>query len=157
INALFETILKELVSTAFKPEALVPRIQAYNKMLSLDAKWDLSLTRKSPGINNGFTFDDFNNNLNVPTKDMTFGLIPYIQQISDFVARDLNFPIPAGLADRVAPPPKAGDEDDDENNSNESDTDAKHKRNASAKLSRPSLFQSGILAMLISIVYNLAL
>lgn len=76
INALFEQVLKELVSTAFKPEALVPRIQTYNKMLSLDAQWDISLIRKSPGINNGLTFDDFNNNLNVRTKDMSFGLIP---------------------------------------------------------------------------------
>ncbi|KAG0316917.1 hypothetical protein BG000_004687 [Podila horticola] len=132
INALFEQVLKELVSTAFKPEALVPRIQTYNKMLSLDAQWDISLTRKSPGINNGFTFDDFNNNLNVRTKDMSFGLIPFVQQMSNYVAQELGFTIPAGLADRVAPPAKGGDEDDDENDSSESDKDgnSKDKNNA---------------------------
>ncbi|KAF9384184.1 hypothetical protein CPB97_005881 [Podila verticillata] len=135
INALFEQILKELVSTAFKPEALVPRIQTYNKMLSLDAQWDISLTRKSPGINNGFTFDDFNNNLNMRTKDMSFGLIPFVQQVSDYVAQELGFAIPAGLADRVALPAEGGNEDDDENDSSETDKDgnSKNKKNAGSR------------------------
>jgi len=130
INALFEQVLKELVSTAFKPEALVPRIQTYNKMLSLDAQWDISLTRKSPGISNGFTFDDFNNNLNMRTKDMSFGLIPFVQQMSDYVAQELDFTIPAGLADRVAPPANGGNEDDDENDSSETD---RNKINAGSR------------------------
>ncbi|OAQ27645.1 coth-domain-containing protein [Linnemannia elongata AG-77] len=117
INGMFEQVLKELITTAFKPEALVPRIQAYNKMLSDDAKWDIGLKRHSDGINNGFTFEDFNNNLNHPTKDMTTGVIPWVTQMSALVANELGFQIPAGLVDRVPPPPKnAGsiDNDDDE-------------------------------------------
>ncbi|KAG0346989.1 hypothetical protein BG004_000339 [Podila humilis] len=142
INVLFEQTLKELVSTAFKPEAMIPRIQTYNKMLSLDAQWDLSLTRKSPGINNGFTFDDFNNNVNIPTKDMSFGLIPFVQQMSDHVATELGFTIPAGLADRVAPPRNGGNEDDDENNSNESDFDQKTTTNAACERGTKTLLVS---------------
>ncbi|KAF9324223.1 hypothetical protein BG006_000739 [Podila minutissima] len=133
INALFEQVLKELVSTTFKPEALVPHIQTYNKMLSLNAQWDISLTRKSPGINNGFTFDDFNNNLNVGTKDMSFGLIPFVLQISDYVAQELGFTIPAGLANRVVLPAKGGNEDDDKNDSSESDKDNNSKNNAGSR------------------------
>ncbi|KAG0074694.1 hypothetical protein BGZ93_000393 [Podila epicladia] len=150
INALFEQVLKELVSTAFKPEALVPRIQTYNKMLSLDAQWDISLTRKSPGINNGFTFDDFNNNLNVRTKDMSFGLIPFVQQISDYVAQELGFIIPAGLADRVAPPARGGNEDDDENDSSESDKDNSSKNNAGSRAVTSG--GSVVLAMIASVL-----
>ncbi|KAG0345169.1 hypothetical protein BG005_001419 [Podila minutissima] len=133
INALFEQVLKELVSTAFKPEALVPRIQTYNKMLSLDAQWDISLIRKSPGINNGLTFDDFNNNLN----------------ISDYVAQELGFTIPAGLADRVAPPAKGGNEDDNENDSSESDKDNNSKNNAGSRAVSGGL---AVLAMIASVL-----
>ncbi|KAG0198211.1 hypothetical protein BGX33_012520 [Mortierella sp. NVP41] len=112
INALFEQVLKELITTAFKPEALVPRIRAYNKMLS----------RHSGGLNNGFTFEDFNNNLNEQTKDMTIGLIPWATQMSALGTNELGFQIPVGLVDRVPPPPKDNknsesvDNDDDEDN-----------------------------------------
>ncbi|KAF9089556.1 hypothetical protein BGX23_006588 [Mortierella sp. AD031] len=110
IRALFEQTLKEIVSTVFKPEAMAPRAIAYNQMLSADAKWDTSLVRPSTGINNNFTFEDFNNNLNATTKDMQSGVLPWIKNMSDVVAKELAFQIPAGVADRVAPPPKKGDQ-----------------------------------------------
>ncbi|KAF9116591.1 hypothetical protein BGW39_002697, partial [Mortierella sp. 14UC] len=91
--------LKELIITAFKPEALVPRIQAYSKMLSVDAKWR--------------------------TKDMTTGgVIPWVTQMSQVVANELGFQVLAGLIDRVPPPPKNDkntgsiDNDDDEDEEN---------------------------------------
>ncbi|KAF9976815.1 hypothetical protein BGZ73_007722 [Actinomortierella ambigua] len=106
IQSLFEETMKNLINYAFKPEVLYPRIDAYNKMLSEDAKWDIGITRKSPGTNNGFTFDDFNNNIIETTKSMTFGLKPYVDMISKQVAAELNFQILSGTEDRVKPPPK---------------------------------------------------
>ena len=106
INALFEQTIKDIVCTAFKTEAHKPRIEMYNKVLSLDAAWDIGLKRKSPGTHNGFTFEDFNNNLYGRTKDRTTGLLPWTEQMSALVASDLNFQILAGLVDRVPPPPK---------------------------------------------------
>ncbi|KAF9178118.1 hypothetical protein BGZ51_008096 [Haplosporangium sp. Z 767] len=109
INALFEQTLKDLVSTAFKPTALVPRIEAYNKMLSLDVQWDLSLTRKSPGKDRGYTIVDYNSNVYNQTKDMATGLIPWVTRMSEIVSTELNFQIPAGTEDRV--PPSKGSHD----------------------------------------------
>ncbi|KAG0276708.1 hypothetical protein BGZ96_003174 [Linnemannia gamsii] len=160
INGMFEQVLKELVTTAFKPEALVPRIQAYNKMLSVDAKWDIGLKRHSEGINNGFTFEDFNNNLNDRTKDMTTGVIPWVTQMSALVANELGFQIPAGLVDRVPPPPKSdknagsidNDDDDDEHGSNGS----KSSKNGSSAVHRQCV-QTGMLALAVIIAATLAI
>ncbi|KAF9903074.1 hypothetical protein EC991_004248 [Linnemannia zychae] len=118
INALFNNIIKEIVSTTFKPEAMNPHIEAINQMISLDAKWDFSLTRKSPGKNPGFTFDDFNNNLVNITKDMSGAIKPWVAARANTTSVELQFTIPAGTADRVPPPPRKGgngDDDDDEN------------------------------------------
>lgn len=57
ISGMFKQIFKELVSAAFKMQSLKSRIEMHNQTLSVDAKWDYSLTRKSPGINNNFTFE----------------------------------------------------------------------------------------------------
>jgi spore coat protein CotH len=120
IQAKFEEVLKEIVSTVFKPEAMNPRAEAYHRMLSADAKWDLGLVRQSPGLkNNNFTFEEFNNNLIMKTRNMQSGVLPWIANMSALVAKELGFTIPAGVADRVAPPPKKGvqgnpeDEEDD--------------------------------------------
>ncbi|KAG0275052.1 hypothetical protein BGZ95_009236 [Linnemannia exigua] len=116
INALFNTIIKEIVSTTFKPEAMNPHIEALNKMISLDAAWDFTLPRKSPGKNPGFTFDDFNNNLVNITKDMSGAIKPWIAARANTTSVELQFTIPAGTADRVPPPPRKGgngDDDDD--------------------------------------------
>ncbi|KAF9919884.1 hypothetical protein FBU30_010415 [Linnemannia zychae] len=125
INGLFTTILKEIVSTTFKPEAMNPHIEAVNKMISLDAQWDLALPRKSPGKNPGFTFDDFNNNLVNITKDMSGAIKPWVNDRATAISTELGFQIPAGTADRVAPPPRKGgngdDDDDDTPNGGKAD------------------------------------
>ncbi|KAF9902917.1 hypothetical protein BX616_001772 [Lobosporangium transversale] len=119
INALFEQTLKEIVSTAFKPEAIKLRAEAYHKMLQLDAQWDLSLVRKSPGLDRNLTIEDFNTNLYTKTKNMQAGVLGWVESVSNLVAAQLNFAIPPGLVDRVPPPPKKGtqgspeDEEDD--------------------------------------------
>ncbi|KAF9134305.1 hypothetical protein BGW39_007474 [Mortierella sp. 14UC] len=106
INALFETTLKELVSTVYKPEAIFPRIMAYNQMLSLDYQWDVSINRTGPGKVNGYTVADFNDNLNNMTKDMSYSVKGWITDMSNSVSTILKFTIPAGVANRVDPPPK---------------------------------------------------
>ncbi|KAF9925450.1 hypothetical protein FBU30_004757 [Linnemannia zychae] len=114
IQAKFEETLKEIVSTVFKPEAMNPRAEAYHRMLSADAKWDFSITRPSVGKNNNFTFEDFTNNLNQKTRNMQSGVLPWIANMSALVANELKFTIPAGVVDRVPPPPKKGDQGDPE-------------------------------------------
>ncbi|KAF9361299.1 hypothetical protein BGX26_004484 [Mortierella sp. AD094] len=106
INAQFQQILKDIVSTAFKPEAMNAHIDSLHTMISLDAQWDLNLTRHSPGTNLQFTFDDFNNNLVNITKEMSAALKPWVEARANAVAAELGFTIPAGTADRVAPPPR---------------------------------------------------
>ncbi|KAF9536429.1 hypothetical protein EC957_010990 [Mortierella hygrophila] len=106
INTLFETILTELISTVYKPEAIFPRIMAYNQMLLADYTWDVSINRTGPGIVNGYTVADFNDNLVNVTKDMDYGVKTWITDMSNSVSTALKFTIPAGVANRVEPPPK---------------------------------------------------
>ncbi|KAG0277807.1 hypothetical protein BGZ96_002696 [Linnemannia gamsii] len=106
INALFETTLKELVETVYKPEALFPRIMAYNQMLLVDYTWDVSINRTGPGKVNGYTVADFNDNLVNMTKDMSYAVKTWITDMSNSVSTTLKFTIPAGVANRVEPPPK---------------------------------------------------
>ena len=104
----------------FKMEAILPRAKAYNQMLSLDAQWDYSLTRFSPGKNNGYTFEDYNNNLYNRTRNMQAGVLSWVEKMTEVVAADLGFTIPASVVDRVPPPPRKGyqgspeDEEDDD-------------------------------------------
>lgn len=106
INALFETTLKELIETVYKPEALFPRIMAYNQMLLVDYTWDVSINRTGPGKVNGYTVADFNDNLMNTTKDMSYSVKGWITDMSNSVSTTLKFTIPAGVANRVEPPPK---------------------------------------------------
>ncbi|KAF9919821.1 hypothetical protein FBU30_010486 [Linnemannia zychae] len=149
INTLFEQVLKELVSTAFKPEAMVPRIQVYNKMLSVDAKWDIGLKRHSEGKNNGFTFEDFNSNLETDTKSMTTGLIPWVTQMSSAVAKEPNFEIPAGLEDRVPPPPKNGKNSGSIDN--DDGDDERPSKNTNAAISSRQTIHTSMLAISVAI------
>ena len=48
---------------------------------------------------------------------MSGALKPWIESRSAAVAAELGFTIPAGTADRVAPPPRKGDDKDDEGDS----------------------------------------
>ncbi|KAF9917423.1 hypothetical protein BX616_001047 [Lobosporangium transversale] len=116
INAQFQQVLKEIVSTAFKPEAMNLHIDSVHKMISLDAQWDFGLTRHSPGKDLKFTFEDFNNNLVNVTKEMSGAIKPWIASRASAISTELGFTIPAGTADRVAPPPrnKNGKDDDDD-------------------------------------------
>ncbi|KAF9903076.1 hypothetical protein EC991_004250 [Linnemannia zychae] len=120
IQAKFEQILKEIVSTVFKPEAMNPRAEAYHRMLTADAQWDLSLTRPSTGKNNNFTFADFTDNLRQKTRNMQSGVLPWIANMSTLVSTELSFTIPAGVADRVIPPPKKGDQGNPEDEEDDS-------------------------------------
>ncbi|KAG0342395.1 hypothetical protein BG000_004946 [Podila horticola] len=80
-------------------QALKPRIEMYNQTLSVDAKWDYSLTRKSPGINNNLTFVEFSNNFHIRTKDLTPLLFGWVEVVSNLVASDLRFSISATMED----------------------------------------------------------
>ncbi|KAF9155179.1 hypothetical protein BG015_010760 [Linnemannia schmuckeri] len=132
INGLFTTILKEIVSTTFKPEAMNPHIEGINKMISLDAQWDFSLTRKSPGKNPGFTFDDFNGNLVNITKDMSGAIKPWVADRATAISTELAFQIPAGTADRVPPPPRKGGNGDDDEEDKPDGGNASHNSGASS-------------------------
>lgn len=106
INGLFNQILTEIVGTTFKPAGLFPRIATYNQMLSEDYLWDSTINRTGPGIVTGYTWSDFNNNLDNVTKDMEYSVRGWIHDMSLLVATQLNFTINNSTDDRVAPPPK---------------------------------------------------
>ncbi|KAG0367136.1 hypothetical protein BGZ54_004346 [Gamsiella multidivaricata] len=141
INALFEQTLKDIVGWSFKPDGLFPRIAVYNQMLADDYKWDISINRTGPGKINGYTFDDFNNNLDNMTKDMSYSLRGWIHDLSALVATQLNFTVQPGTADRVPPPPKPTHGKDD----NSSSSPSKPKAAGNAPLAAPG----GFLAVLI--------
>ncbi|KAF8938198.1 coth protein-domain-containing protein [Dissophora ornata] len=117
INAQFQQVLKEIVSTAFKPEAMNVHMDSVHKMISLDAQWDYTLTRKSPGTDLKFTFEDFNNNLVNITKEMSGALKPWVEERATSISAELGFTVPAGTADRVAPPPRNNGKSDDDDDS----------------------------------------
>ncbi|KAG0035739.1 hypothetical protein BGZ81_000032 [Podila clonocystis] len=106
IRALFEQTLKDIVGWAYKPEALVPRIELYNKMLAEDVKWDTGIKRTGPGKVNNYTFADFNDNLYNMTRDMSYSLVGWVTDMNKLVVTQLDVTVQPGLADRVAPPPK---------------------------------------------------
>ncbi|KAF9190929.1 hypothetical protein BGZ51_008078 [Haplosporangium sp. Z 767] len=112
ISAKFEQVLKEIVSTAFKPEAMFPHIDGLHDMISADVAWDFGLTRKSPGKNDMWTMEDFNGNLVNITREMSGAIKPWIEARAQSISAELGFTVPAGTADRVAPPPR-NDKDDD--------------------------------------------
>ncbi|GJJ77717.1 spore coat protein H [Entomortierella parvispora] len=114
INGLFQQILTEIVGTSFKPAGLFPRIATYNQMLSADYLWDTQINRTGPGLVTGYTWADFNNNLDNITKDMQYSVRGWIHDMSQLVATQLNFTINNSTTDRVPPPPKptkGGDDD----------------------------------------------
>ncbi|KAF9936839.1 hypothetical protein BGZ67_001959 [Mortierella alpina] len=147
INARFEQILKELVSTAIKGEALVPRIDAYHSMLAEDARWEYSIQRKGPGIAQRFTLVDFNDNLDKETQGMSYSLRGWVRDMGTFVANELKFTIPAGLADRVAPPPrkKKGDGDKDEQEPSKHDSSASSSWNGATAAALLALVSTAML------------
>ncbi|KAG0015762.1 hypothetical protein BGZ80_009647 [Entomortierella chlamydospora] len=155
INAQFEQILKEIVSTAFKPEAMNAHIDSLHSMISLDAQWDCSLTRYSPGTNQNYTFEDFNNNLIEPVADMGAGLKPWVESRAKTVAAELGFTIPAGTADRVAPPPRNNNKGKGDSSSPANGKNGKGSSAASFALSLP-ISGFSFIAMLSSCLILLA-
>ncbi|KAG0295859.1 hypothetical protein BGZ98_001200, partial [Dissophora globulifera] len=151
INAQFQQILKEIVSTAFKPEAMNARMDSLHKMISLDAQWDFTLPRKSPGKDLKFTFEEFNGNLDNITREMSGALKPWVQDRATSIATELAFTIPAGVADRVAPPPRDKGKGDDDDGSDKGG-------NASANSGAGSLVATGLAAVtvLASLMMTLA-
>ncbi|KAF9153906.1 hypothetical protein BG015_002332 [Linnemannia schmuckeri] len=102
LNKRFEQTLREIVSYAFKPEALFPRIDAYEKMLAKDVAWDDSIDRSGyPGKSNNWKETDFHASLTGPVKDMNLGVKPWIEQRVQELQKDLRFVVPPGTADRV--------------------------------------------------------
>ncbi|KAG0100259.1 hypothetical protein BGZ93_003129 [Podila epicladia] len=153
INAMFVKVLKEIVSTTFKPEAMNPHMEGLNKMLSLDAQWDFSLTRMSPGKDLKFTWDDFNNNLVNITKEMSGALKPWVASRATAIAAELAFTIPTGTADLVAPTPRPcnpGKKCDDE------DSDDDGGKAAESKASFLMMSSMAVVAVLASSIMMLA-
>ncbi|KAF9354360.1 hypothetical protein BGX26_007813 [Mortierella sp. AD094] len=113
INARFETTLKEIVGWAFKPEALFPRLDAYEKLLAKDVEWEYSIDRsRYPGKTNSWTIQDFHQSLIGPVKDMNLGIRPWIQNRTLDLQSQLQFRVEPGTPDRVKRPlhrPKGGD------------------------------------------------
>ncbi|KAG0077991.1 hypothetical protein BGZ90_006161 [Linnemannia elongata] len=101
INARFEQILKEIVNTVFKPEALTPRIEAYKKMIQEDVAWDRAQPRVSKGKSEKFTIEDLHKGLKMGTKD-NWGLMNWIEKRTDEVQKSLNFKVQAGTASKAA-------------------------------------------------------
>ncbi|KAG0047688.1 hypothetical protein BGZ83_007296 [Gryganskiella cystojenkinii] len=110
INARFEQILREVVGYAFKPQALNPRIDAMEKMLSFDIAWEYGIDRtKYPGKTNAWTVDDFHKSLAGPVKNMNLGVKPWIQGQKEKLEIQLGFKVVEGTPDRVKRPTHSPD------------------------------------------------
>ncbi|KAF9316185.1 hypothetical protein BG003_002274 [Podila horticola] len=93
INAMFEKILLGLAKGVFNPKALGPRIDAYEKMIQDDVKWDLAIDRsKNPGKTFGYTFNDFHGSIIGPVKNVNNGIKPWIS----YRAKDVPKQIASG-------------------------------------------------------------
>ncbi|KAF9109887.1 hypothetical protein BGX27_007030 [Mortierella sp. AM989] len=112
INARFEAILKDIVGWAFKPEALFPRLDAFEKLLAKDVEWDYSINRSMvPGKVGVWTIQDFHQSLSGPVKDMNLGIKPWIEGRAKGLQDQLHFQVEPGTPDRVKRPvhrPKGG-------------------------------------------------
>ncbi|KAG0230920.1 hypothetical protein BGW41_002370 [Actinomortierella wolfii] len=156
IRGLFEETLKNIVSTAFKPEAMNAHIEGLQKMLSQDAEWDLSLPRMSPGTNHNFTFAEFNANFDSPNRIVGVGIKPWISGRANGVAAALGFQIPAGTADRIPPPPRKDPDADDEEPDMPEDGSGK-SGSGNGRNSAPSLKQASGLVTLLAVVASAVL
>ncbi|KAG0273343.1 hypothetical protein BGZ95_010849 [Linnemannia exigua] len=117
LNKRFEQTLKDIVSYAFKPEALFPRIEAYEKMLAKDVAWDDSINRSNyPGKTNAWTELDFHKSLLGGVKDMSLGVKPWIEGRAKDLQKQLGFVVVPGtpdLAKRPAQKSKGGLSDEE--------------------------------------------
>ncbi|KAG0202405.1 hypothetical protein BGX28_005066 [Mortierella sp. GBA30] len=91
INARFEKILLSVTNGIFNPKKLEPRINAYEKMIQDEVKWDYSLERsKNPGRTFGFTIDDFHKSITGPVKNVNNGIKPWIKSRAKDVPRQIQ-------------------------------------------------------------------
>ncbi|KAF9896825.1 hypothetical protein BX616_006684, partial [Lobosporangium transversale] len=91
INTLFESILLKITKDLFNPKVLEPRIDAYEKMIMEDVKWDYSLDRsKNPGKTFNFTIDDFHNSIKGPVSSVNNGIKPWIKYRAEDVPKQIK-------------------------------------------------------------------
>ncbi|KAG0208404.1 hypothetical protein BGX28_000622 [Mortierella sp. GBA30] len=102
INQRFETILKDIVNYVYKPSALVPRIEAYRKMIYKDVAWDRSQPRLAKGKTEGFTIQDLNKGVNQGRKG-DWGLKKWIEKRTQQMERDFKFKVLPGAPTRLEP------------------------------------------------------
>ncbi|KAG0327829.1 hypothetical protein BGZ99_006783 [Dissophora globulifera] len=80
INARFEQILLKIVNSIYNPKVLEPIINAYEKMIADEVKWDYSLDRsKNPGKTENYTIDDFHKSITGSVKGINIGIKPWIK------------------------------------------------------------------------------
>lgn len=103
LNKRFEQTLRDIVSYAFKPEALFPRIEAYEKMLTKDVAWDYAIDRsRYPGKTNNWMEADFHGNLaRGAVKDMNLGVKFWIEERTKEMEAQLGFKVVPGTPDKV--------------------------------------------------------
>ncbi|KAF9546976.1 hypothetical protein EC957_008980 [Mortierella hygrophila] len=103
LNERFEQTLRDIVSYAFKPEALFPRIDAYEKMLARDIAWDDAIDRSGhPGKTNSWTVVDFHMSLAMGgVKDMNLGVRFWIEERAKGLEAQLGFKVVPGTPDKV--------------------------------------------------------
>ncbi|KAG0262514.1 hypothetical protein BG011_010097 [Mortierella polycephala] len=102
INARFEKILKDTVQYVFKPQALMPRIDAYKKMIYHEVEWDRSLPRISNGRSEEFTIKDLSDGIVGGTKT-AWTVKSWIEARTKQIEKDMNIKVLSGTPNKVAP------------------------------------------------------
>ncbi|KAG0370100.1 coth protein-domain-containing protein [Gamsiella multidivaricata] len=91
INARFEQILLSIVNGVFNSNVLEPRINAYEKMIADEVKWDYSLDRsKNPGKTFNFTITDFHKSITGPVTGVNNGIKPWIKSRAKDVPKQVQ-------------------------------------------------------------------
>ncbi|KAG0035588.1 hypothetical protein BGZ81_005566 [Podila clonocystis] len=91
INSQFEKTLLTLATSVFNLKALEPRINAYEKMIQDEVKWDLTIDRsKNPGKTFGYTIDDFHKSITGPVKNVNNGIKPWINYRAKDVPKQIT-------------------------------------------------------------------
>ncbi|KAG0274178.1 hypothetical protein BGZ96_004445 [Linnemannia gamsii] len=90
ISARFGQILFDIVSKVFNPKVLEPRIDAYEKMIADEVKWDYSLIRPKipdfPDVTTlSSTIDDFHKSIIESVKGVNIGIKPWIKSRAEGV------------------------------------------------------------------------
>ncbi|KAG9320336.1 hypothetical protein KVV02_004247 [Mortierella alpina] len=100
INARFEQILKEIVGYVYKPSALIPRVEAYKRMIYQDVAWDRVQPRLAKGESKDFTIQDLNKGV-AKGRHGDWGIIDWIQKRTAQVEKDLKFKVVPGTPSKI--------------------------------------------------------